>query len=276
MKSDYLYNKLAKYFSGESSPSEIKEINQWLNENDKNKILFEEIKTVWESAGTSQKYFNTEKAWTAVKEKTINQQEVLEERSLYNYSKIIFNPVLLKTAASIIIFTLISIFVYNHFTNTNYSVSKNINVIASGKNEIRKVRLNDGTFVTLNSNSFLNVPEVFSKNERSVYLSGEAYFEVAHDKKSPFYVKTNNTTVKVLGTKFNVTAWDEDTDVTVAVAEGKVNFNSNLANPNNAVLVSRGEISQVIKSAPPVTPFKIDVEKYYFFWLNDELNFYNA
>lgn len=78
------------------------------------------------------------------------------------------------------------------------------------------IKLPDGTSVFLNAGSRLRFPEYFTPGqERRIYLSGEAYFDVARDTASPFLVCLEHTTVKVLGTSFNITAYpDEGREVT--------------------------------------------------------------
>ncbi len=83
------------------------------------------------------------------------------------------------------------------------------------------IKLGDGTVVKLNSGSTLRLPAEFGA-ERVVELQGEAFFEVAHDPRRPFIVKTSNIHTKVLGTSFNVKAYKEDPVVAVAVVTGKV------------------------------------------------------
>lgn len=81
----------------------------------------------------------------------------------------------------------------------------------------------DGTRIWLNAESSLKYPAVFSKGERNVELVGEAYFEVMHDPQKPFIVKTaNRQTVKVLGTHFNLKAYQEDQVYKTTLLEGKV------------------------------------------------------
>ncbi len=86
-----------------------------------------------------------------------------------------------------------------------------------------KIQLADGTNVWLNSQSELRYPVQFSGEQRVVYLKGEGYFEVAPDREKPFIVNTGEgVNVKVLGTKFNVSAYAEDVDVTTTLLEGRV------------------------------------------------------
>ena len=85
-----------------------------------------------------------------------------------------------------------------------------MNTIITAEGERTTVILDDGTKVKLNQNSKLVYPGTFNGKNRKVALSGEAYFEVLHDEKSPFLVDAGVYTVKVLGTKFNVEAYPGD------------------------------------------------------------------
>ncbi len=82
--------------------------------------------------------------------------------------------------------------------------------------------LADGTKVYLNAESEIRFPMVFNSKQRVVEVTGEVYFEVAKNAACPFVVKTRDLSVKVLGTSFNVRAYDEDHTVFVTLTEGKV------------------------------------------------------
>lgn len=85
------------------------------------------------------------------------------------------------------------------------------------------VRLADGSVVWLNSRTELRYPVQFVGDQRVVYLEGEAYFEVMQDAGKPFVVKTKaGVDVKVLGTKFNISSYSEDADVTTTLVQGSV------------------------------------------------------
>ena len=80
-------------------------------------------------------------------------------------------------------------------------------IVASNNTGIvQKVTLPDGTIINLNTCSRLTYPESFSGKSREVFLDGEAYFDVAHDKRHPFIVRAGELKIRVLGTKFNVNA----------------------------------------------------------------------
>jgi transmembrane sensor len=86
-----------------------------------------------------------------------------------------------------------------------------------------RVTLADGTRVWLNAASSLRYPETFSgSSDRTVELSGEAYFEIAHDFKKPFRVKVNGIAVEDIGTHFNISAYPDETTTRTTVLEGMV------------------------------------------------------
>ena len=86
-----------------------------------------------------------------------------------------------------------------------------------------KIILPDSTVVWINSGSSLKYNQAFGKKDRVVALTGEGYFEVTKDKSKPFIVHTDSLNVKVLGTVFNVRAYNDDANVIVNLIEGSVN-----------------------------------------------------
>lgn len=84
--------------------------------------------------------------------------------------------------------------------------------------------LDDGTLVFLNSETELRYPVQFVGEERRVYLSGEAYFEVKPDQKRPFIVEAGKTKTEVLGTSFNLRFYEEEDRIAATLVTGKVRF----------------------------------------------------
>ena len=100
-------------------------------------------------------------------------------------------------------------------------------IIPYGKTS--EVILSDGTKVFLNAGSRLVFPENFKGKTREVFLIGEAYFDVKHDQNHPFIVQLSDLRVKVLGTKFNISAYAADNVIETVLAEGKVAMERNNA-----------------------------------------------
>ena len=87
--------------------------------------------------------------------------------------------------------------------------------------------LSDGTKVWMNAASTLKYPTKFAADSRTIFASGEIYLEVAKDAKRPFYVAIDGITIKVLGTSFNIRAYENENDTKVTLIEGKIAAQTN-------------------------------------------------
>src|SRR5690606_4086352 len=96
------------------------------------------------------------------------------------------------------------------------------NTIETPKGGIYQVVLPDGSKVWLNNASRITFPTRFDKYERKVSIEGEVYFEVAHNRKKPFKVLSDNQEIEVLGTKFNVNAYKDESLTRTTLLEGSV------------------------------------------------------
>lgn len=119
------------------------------------------------------------------------------------------------------------------------------------------IKISDGTLIHLNSGSILKFPSEFNNNSREVTLIGEAYFDVAHDKQKPFIVKTSKFLVKVVGTSFDISCYNDETSVKVTLEKGSVkilgiNGNNEYATlmPNHQMQLNKDERMRII----PVNP----------------------
>lgn len=143
------------------------------------------------------------------------------------------------------------------------------NSIATPKGGQYRIALPDGTMVWLNAASSLKYPSAFVGKERKVELSGEAYFEVAKNKAMPFMVKTRQQEVEVLGTHFNINAYDDEHGVKTTLIEGSVKVK---LPSNKSVLLKPGEQAEVLTD---IKVNQVDANavidwKQGLFWFNDE------
>jgi ferric-dicitrate binding protein FerR (iron transport regulator) len=86
--------------------------------------------------------------------------------------------------------------------------------------------LSDGTKIWVNANSRVVYPNIFEKDKREILVEGEAFLKVTPDTERPFYVRTQAFSIKVLGTSFNVSAYEADKDVSVVLVTGKVDIDT--------------------------------------------------
>lgn len=134
------------------------------------------------------------------------------------------------------------------------------------------VTLSDGTMVYLNAGSSLKYPVKFIKGKkRIVILEGEAFFDVAKDKKHPFVVKTSGVDVRVLGTKFNVTSYKEDAEINTVLVEGSVSL-YNDAQPSQKSILTPGHKGSWDKNKLNIEIEKVDT-KIYTEWMSGDLIF---
>lgn len=157
--------------------------------------------------------------------------------------------------------------VYGNASAKDTLVFNTINVPYGKRFELM---LSDGTNVHLNSGTSLRYPVKFIKGEnRQVFLNGEAYFDVTKDAKHPFIVGSNDMNVKVLGTKFNMTSYKEDSKTYTVLVEGRVAAYNALLENEEVVLTPGNRayfVNKHIKSEP------VDVRKY-IAWVSGELMF---
>ena len=110
--------------------------------------------------------------------------------------------------------------VYNKINST--PVDLEYNTLKTPKGCEYSIILADGAKVRLNAASELRYPVSFSGSERKVFVEGEAYFEIAKNKNKPFIVHTNGYDVQVLGTSFNIMAYNDEQQITTTLVEGSV------------------------------------------------------
>ncbi|MDH7464143.1 FecR family protein [Chitinophagaceae bacterium 26-R-25] len=134
--------------------------------------------------------------------------------------------------------------VYNG--SSNQATEVQYNTINTPKGGQYKIILSDGTEAWLNAASAIRYPTAFSGTSREVEISGEVYFEVTKNKHQPFTVKKMNdaSTIQVLGTHFNVNAYDDETEIRVTLLEGKVK----VAKGNDQNILKPGQQARIINS----------------------------
>jgi ferric-dicitrate binding protein FerR (iron transport regulator) len=130
-----------------------------------------------------------------------------------------------------------AVLTYHNYTSTASPVYNTLETPRGG--EFRVV-LPDSSVAWLNASSSLRFPTRFNGSIRNVYLTGEAYFEIAKNKSKPFIVTTNNIAVTVTGTKFNVKAYPDESSISTTLVEGGVQLTETAFAGNKAVQLRPG------------------------------------
>jgi len=205
-----VHNLIANYLGGNPSKDEMQTLESWVRESDENLAYYRQLKNIWE----------------ATEVLPISTEKVLEKvmkRIDSGHKGISFWYFFQKAAAILFIPLLISMLWMNFGKNSktvNSSITCNKVIAAFGTFSI--LELPDGSKVWLNSGSSLQYPDRFNNDDRTVYLIGEAYFDVHSDETKPFLVSTPYFTVEATGTKFNVRAEKNFRSPSVTLVEGKI------------------------------------------------------
>ncbi len=148
----------------------------------------------------------------------------------------------------------------SHLISSKEDMSEQL-VFQTPRGEKSMVTLPDGSEVWLNANSRL-VYNSFSSDHRQVELKGEAFFNVAHNENAPFVVKTNECDIKVLGTTFNVMAYDEFGRKEITLLTGKINVHTESAEqilkPGQALILEDNQIKILEVSATEASAWVVN------------------
>ena len=122
---------------------------------------------------------------------------------------------------------------------------------------IASITLSDGSTVWLNAGSSITYPVAFSGGERKVNITGEIFFDIAHDATKPFIVTKGAQQIKVLGTQFNVNAYDDESAMKVTLLKGSVQ----IAAPSGGVILTPGQMASIHGNEPMRVLNNADVEQ---------------
>ena len=160
----------------------------------------------------------------------------------------------------------------NYLNNSDIDkLSYNVLTVPYGKTF--KLILSDSTTVYLNAGSSLKYPVKFINGQnRQVFLTGEGYFDVHKDKKHPFIVSNGTMDVRVLGTKFNISAYPEDKEINTVLVEGSVSLYNNETeyNTKTANILKPNHQASWNRSNDKVTIKTVDTD-IYTSWINGKL-----
>jgi ferric-dicitrate binding protein FerR (iron transport regulator) len=228
---------IAGYLAQQLKKDELTELQQWLKASDENKNYFLQSQEVWFSSisANSAIRFNSQKAFQRFLASTITLNETAQTEIPTKHKTRFFELNFIRVAAAVavlVVFIGIGYLVGNGGTNPQLA---NVKVEAPAGSRT-KMYLPDGSLVWLNAGSTLIYSQDFGKRNRNIEITGEGYFDVSKNEKLPFNVKTDEMTVRVLGTKFNFRNYVDEDEATVTLVEGKVKLKSSSLNNNEFIL----------------------------------------
>lgn len=220
---------IIKYFQLTATPEEEAKLLAWIDESEENKKLFAALKNTWVITSLSETKPNIEalhrkfeRLQKKIKDRTAetggspDSDEETENNKYRIIRKIMRYAAMIVT--TVCVTTLLSYLIWNKSAPVSY------NQLEVPCGQQAKLTLADGTKIWLNSKSKLIYPDHFSSKSREVLLDGEGYFEVTHNAKNPFIVKTSTLNIKVLGTSFNVSSYADDNNVRFTLVKGSISI----------------------------------------------------
>lgn len=234
MNEEKFYELAARVLSDEASSDDRDELNNYLkDENFQEK--FSLIRKNWngDNLSVEKTSFRNEDGWQKLTGKIRKYEpgNETEPEGLPVWTMFLKSRYALVMASVIIVvlagYWLLSL---TGVVSNEETITWNSKSTVSG--QISIITLFDGSRITLNSESRLKYPGKFGTASREIFLEGEAYFEVKSDPSRPFIVHSDNVSTEVLGTKFNVKAYREESEIKISLVEGQVKVNNQFSNLN--------------------------------------------
>ncbi len=224
MKED-IYDIIAQHLTANRKQPNS-QLSRWLNENSNNQVIYNSLRYHWIKGDLSREV-SGEEIFERISERIATSNRPMKTGKPNNHK------FLMKVAAAVALLVASVWGVYN--ANVSSRKVEQVAIIEKATEAGRKstFTLSDSTVVKLNSNSRLEFPSEFDANKREVKLYGEAFFEVTKNPHKPFIVRTGDVETKVLGTSFNVSAYQNKNEILVAVVSGKVQVTGKSKSPSD-------------------------------------------
>jgi len=200
---DYIITRI---LTNEATAEEKDYFDKWLHSDESHLAEFVKIKSYWNSQVNGQ--YDANAAYERFKENKLNQKDKKKTRHL------VLGMISAAAAVALLFITLGKVLnpPVKNFTFTT-------------QNEKDTLLLPDSTQIILNKHSRLDYSSLYGKNDRHVKLVGEGYFDVRHNPKAPFIVEMKKSRITVLGTAFNVRAYESDDCIKATLVRGSIRFN---------------------------------------------------
>jgi ferric-dicitrate binding protein FerR (iron transport regulator) len=241
------FQLINKYLQGETSEVEVAEIFQWIDADPENRKEFTEYKKVW--ALTARGDENETHLWRLMAPQ-FRQKQTNLYLQLVKYAAVFF----------LLIGTGIAIQYAGFGFGKDQLVYQKSTTIAAPLGQMTNVELPDGTMVMLNSGSSLTYNVNYALGKRQVTLNGEAYFDVAHDQKHPFFIQTSHLDFKVYGTSFNIEAYQGEKSISTTLVDGSLGVMDK--SEKEILLLSPGENAYFDTNTSKITVNKVNTDLY--------------
>jgi transmembrane sensor len=250
MEKNRFWELLAKVRAGEGTPEEQLELNQHLSVCPGDLELARQVEAYWDvpmTAASAPDEAATMVAWDRVRYKMADQQPRPELPDSRRKIKRI-----IQYASAIAACLIVALGGMGWWKKVQVPATPQKSIVSTKNGCKSTIELPDGTKVWLNADSRIKYDENYGKENRELTLTGEAYFDVAHDAKKPFILHTGKMDIKVLGTAFNVKAYPGDGITEAALIRGSIEVTFPGRPQEKLILKPRDKISILNKEANTV------------------------
>ncbi|MCB9044529.1 MAG: FecR domain-containing protein [Chitinophagales bacterium] len=233
---------LVKQLLGEATEAEQAAVQAWIEADEANRKHYEQFRRVWNDSKllAAKSTVDENEAWTRFQQRVKAEEQPATKTIPLSGNK--FNW--MRVAASLVFLIGFGWLTYYTFMGSTTTY------IAQGT--VTTETLPDGTVVTLNAGASVTFDSKFSGNTRDVKLEGEAFFDVTPNKKKPFIITTDNASIKVVGTSFNVKSSEKITEVIVETGIVEVSKKKAM------VKLTPGEKTTVLQNSEKLVKEKVD------------------
>ena len=246
-----------KYLSNSATADEMKELDEWIASNEDFHDWLEN------------QVDNSSAEMDAEKQADI-LAKIHEKIAVQSKQKFVL-PGWAKTVAAVALIVLMAVSAAIYFRSNQPNMIQYAEIGAL-RGQKASVTLPDGTKITLNSESTLKYSTNYNQSDRAVELVGEAYFEVAKNKKIPFVVKAGKLEIEAKGTAFNIKAYPTDNSISTTLTEGKIEVKT----PVDVLSMIPNERMEYNNAGQTFRKLTLTDAEGSIGWLNDELSFENA
>lgn len=272
--SNDIYALIAKSLTDQLNEAELNTLEEWKSDSNENLQEYNDITELWIKSGSLQlpEPFDFSEA----------QNLVYQKAGIYSTNKKRWINWVVQ-AAAVLVLSFVFSGIYKSFNQSDQTqlVAKNTTKpvyqeIQSAFGTQVKVELSDGTKVFLNSGSKLRFPQTFDNQaQRTVFLDGEGYFDVTKNKEQPFVVQVNHLNIKVLGTKFNVDAYNDNKSISVALVEGSVVLQDHSEEGSKELMsLSPNQVATLDTTSQKLIKTDVPAMDKYTAWVNGRIVFF--
>jgi ferric-dicitrate binding protein FerR (iron transport regulator) len=247
---------------GDISLAEKEFLYHWISKSENNKRYYTQVKDVWEaSLLNASEIAQTQREWERFNRRIAAHPKKTEKRyKIVSWSRV---------AAVLAVGLLIANLLVQNFKTEDPVYFTSIAPLGS----VAQTLLPDGTMIYLNSGSEIKYDVITNEKQRDVYINGEAWFDVEKDKNRPFVVHTPYYDVKVLGTQFNVSTYEDEESVITTLEEGSIQvITSEKLKLKEDILLKPGEQLVYNKAEQKIYKTKVDT-RLFTSWRNNKLIF---